>query len=1099
MAATVTPSSLSAPIQTTLTRLRQLNTQNIQAKWQLCRQDIETTSLPPHQPDGPTQWPTATLNDREHIAWERGLNVLWLYQAITVPSDFFGYPLTGLTLRLALTWWAEDAQIYVDGAPAQSGDLFECFTRLCLSDQVTPGQVFHVAIRLVSPGHDDGALVRSQLIYELPATNPTAEPSFVADEIEVLATLEPNSQEAIEHAITTLEWETLTRRPAQLQPETDALSLWQGLFHDPTTASHQAIPATVHPFQQSLSRFRRELKPFSQKIKARSIQCIGHAHLDMAWLWPIADTWEAAERTFKSVLSLQEDFPELTYTHSSPALFEWLEQNRPELFKKIQTKVAEGSWSIDAGLWIEPEFNIISGEAIARHILYGQRYCQAKFGTISKVAWLPDSFGFCWQLPQLLTQGGIETFATLKLSWNDTTEFPHQLFWWQSPDGSRILSLMLPPIGTDIAPVQMAKHAAKWESSTNLSDSIWLPGLGDHGGGPTRDMLEKQQRWEKSPFFPTLSFTTPDTYIKELPLSHQNSLGTEQHRSSLRNQTDPTKQTHLPTWNNELYLELHRGCYTTHADQKKSNRQCEDLLYQAEVFASIAQLTVDQPYPKSDIDTAWKALLFNQFHDILPGTSIPEVFVEANQHWQQVQKIGQRVLHESLSAISKSIPFSQPPHPEATPIIVFNSLSWPCTATVSIQQPKADNNTWLICDTQQQNVPSQITSPGQDSQPNILFSATNIPAVGYKCFWIYPEAKQTISLEPPASPYTLENRFIRATIDPQNGLLISLIEKSTQTESIRNHANQLQAFRDESGYWDAWNIASDYTQHPLPSPKLCSIQLVETGPIRQRIRVDYRFNQSTIRQDYVLDHNSPTLKVENLINWQETKTLLKVNFPTTTSANQATYEIPFGAITRTTNPQTTAEKAQWEVAALRWADIGNSTFGVSILTSAKHGFDTGPNHIRLTLLKSPIWPDPSSDRGIHQFTYAIYPHPNNWQTARTAQIARELNIPPIIHHPSSVSSKSINYSEQQSFLQIHNPNLILSAFKLAEERDQEFVLRCYETHGATTKIKTTNTLPITGLSENKATSINILEQPVETRSSSIIQPWKIVSYRIQKQ
>ena len=367
----------------------------------------------------------------------------------SIPDNLYGYPLSGLTLRLALTWWADDAQIYVDGNLVQSGDLFECFTRICLSEQATPGQTIQVAIRLVSPGHDDGALVRSHLTYELPSQYPTPEPSFVADELTVLATLEPDSQEEIEEAIAQLDWDGLRSPYAneELNNPDSAQQIWETLASQP-----QLIPAVIHPFQQSLSALRRKLLPFSSKLKERKIQCVGHAHLDMAWLWPIADTWDAAERTFKSVLNLQKDFPELTYTHSSPALFEWIENNKPDLFQQIQHKVSEGSWSIDAGLWIEPEFNIISGESIARQILYGQRYCQEKFGKISKVAWLPDSFGFCWQLPQLLTQGGIETFATLKLSWNDTTEFPHKLFWWQSPDGSRILSIMLPPIGSDIDP-----------------------------------------------------------------------------------------------------------------------------------------------------------------------------------------------------------------------------------------------------------------------------------------------------------------------------------------------------------------------------------------------------------------------------------------------------------------------------------------------------------------------------------------------------------------------------------------------------------------------------------------------------------------------
>ncbi len=1098
MVSSVPTSSISATLEKALDRLRLLNTQDIQDSWQINTQDVAHTDIfDDHATAGeptlsPQLWTKATQNDRQHIAWQKGLQVQWFYQKISVPSDFDGYPLTGLCLRIALTWWAEDAQIYVDGHLVQSGDLFECFTRICLSEEVSPHQSFSIAIRLVSPGHDDGALVRSHLIYELPSTHLTPEPSFVADELTVLATLEPHSQQQIENELTQLDWASLQKVQSiqgQSAKNSDPdLNLWQTLSTQPGL-----IPAAIHPFQQSLSQLRRNLNAFGPQLKARTIQCVGHAHLDMAWLWPISDTWRAAERTFKSILKLQQDFPELTYTHSSPALFEWIEHNRPELFAQIQQKVAEGSWSIDAGLWIEPELNIVSGEAIARHILYAQQYCQEKFGSISKVAWLPDSFGFCWQLPQLLTQGGIDTFATLKLSWNDTTEFPHQLFWWQSPNGSRILSIMLPPIGTDIDPVKMANHAAKWEAKTHIPNSLWLPGMGDHGGGPTRDMLEKARRWQRSPFFPTINFTSPDKYLKSLPLSTPS-------------QTNTIES--LPTWNNELYLELHRGCYTTHADQKQSNRQCEELLYQAEVFATVAQLAVNRPYPKTELDTAWKNLLFNQFHDILPGTSIPEVFVEADRNWLQVQEIGQRVLEESISAIASSIAVPPPPHPKAKSIIVFNSLSWPRTVVVNVQRPTSNPSlNWIICDTNQQQVPHQNISI-EIAQTHLLFSATDIPAVGYQCFWLLPDAENSFSLnshsqtnhiELPTAEHILENSFIRAAIDPNSGQLISLIEKSTDTELLTAPANQLQAFRDEGGYWDAWNIASDYVKYPLTSPKLRSIQIMEAGPVRQRLQVIYQLNKSTIEQNYSLNKDSPVLTVENNIDWKETQTLLKVNFPTGLSADHAAYEMPFGAITRTTHPQTDTDKAKWEVPALRWANIENDTLGLSILTQAKHGFDASPHHLRLTLLKSPLWPDPSSDQGLHHFTYAIYPHADSWQIAHTVRLARELNVPPIVHQPSSLPSENLQTQAQgqRSFIQIHNQNLILSALKLAENSATDFVLRCYETHGKAAQVEATTTLNITGITESNSQRVDILESPKDTDSQTSIQPWEIASYRVQ--
>jgi len=1063
---------LSQSLCTELTRLRQLNTLEIQSNWQIRTQECDLSDIF-KSADKPAQltWPIAELNARQHIAWPRGFNIIWLYQSIIVPSNIKGYPLTGLILRIALTWWAEDAQIYIDGQHAQSGDLFECFTRLCLCEHATPGQTFEIAIRLVSPGHDEGALVRSQLIYELLSTQPTPEPSFIADELHVLATLEPTTQQHIQSALTQLDWQSLTAQSAS--PNAD--ELWENL-----STPSSLPPATIHPFQQSLSQLRRSLKPFSKQLKQHSISCIGHAHLDMAWLWPIKDTWDAAERTFKSILNLQKDFPELTYTHSSPALFEWIEQNRPELFSQIQQKVKEGSWSIDAGLWIEPEFNIISGESIARQILYGQRYCQEKFGEISTIAWLPDSFGFCWQLPQLLTKGGISTFATLKLRWNDTTDFPHSLFWWESPDGSRIRSLMLPAIGTDIDPTKMADYACEWENRTHIPDTLWLPGMGDHGGGPTRDMLEKSKRWEKSPFFPNLSFTTAETYINGLNQT-----------TEISNKPEHS----LPVWTDELYLELHRGCYTSHADQKHANRRCEDLLYQAEVFATIAQITADQPYPKSQLETAWKKLLFNQFHDILPGTSIPEVFVETDREWQQVENISQQVLEESLSAIASQIPLPTPPHPNAKPILIFNPLSWPTTSLIELTPPHSINpESCQICDATNQIIPHQLST---ETSNKLFLLAKDLPAVGYKLFWISPCINQTNS-NPPKKEYILENKHLKAIIDPKTGQIKSLVHKQTNKETFLISGNQLQTFQDKGQYWDAWNIDPDYQDKPLPSPTLKSIQWLENGPVYQKIRTHFSFQNSTITQDYILDKDTPFLKIATHILWKESQVLLKANFPLTITAKTATYEIPFGAISRTTKPQTKAEKAKWEVPALRWADLSqlntNRPFGVSILTDCKHGFDASPTHLRLTLLKSPTWPDPTSDRGEHKFTYAIYPHTDRWQTAKTVNHARELNICPLVHSPQPNPLKPKEKNHTHSFLELQNHNVILSAFKPSENNPNEFVIRCYESSGENTTFNIRNAL---NFSQTHSSKEDLLEQSIPNDNTKDMCGWEIATYRLK--
>ncbi|MEM9267003.1 MAG: alpha-mannosidase [Cyanobacteria bacterium P01_F01_bin.13] len=1029
-------------------QLRTYSQQNVQAQWHGLYEDAGG-SLAAAMEQG-AEWGIKQLNQRQHIAWQCG-RVLWLYQRLTVPGTLNDYPLKGLILRLSMAWWAEDAQVYVNGDFVQAGDLFDFFIRLCLGKAVMPEQSFDVVLRLASPKHDAGALVRSHLIYEAPNNTLSPEPGFVADELQVLQyylkTLAPEKLPAVE-ALITQEWHSSS-----------------GDLH------------------QRLARLRQCLLPYGDWVKQRQIYCVGHAHLDLAWLWPVADTWRAAERTFESVLALQQDFPELTYSHSSPALFAWLEVHRPELFARIQRQVAAGRWSIDAGLWVEPELNIVSGEAIARQILYGQQYCQAKFGNRSAIAWLPDTFGFCSQLPQLLKLGGVEVFATQKLRWNDTTQFPHELFRWQAPDGSEVLGWTLPPIGTDFDPVQMAEYAVQWEKKTTSPHVCWLPGVGDHGGGPTRDMVMKARRWQESPFFPQVKFSTPREFLATVMGNREWGMGQwvgwalPTATSKINNgQPDDPSLNKLPVWNDELYLELHRGCYTAHSDQKQQNRRGEDLLYQAEVWATVAQLIAGQPYPQETLEAAWKGLLFNQFHDILPGSSIPEVFEDANQQWSTVHALGQEVLESSLAALSAQVAGSE----RGQSLLVFNAHSWSRTDVVDVALPPGQ---WKIldCETQQcvehvvSNAHNPLDKDGQKDRYFLSFIACDVPAVGYRRYALVTDL---LDIAAPTtantSEFVLENEYLRAVISPETGEIISCIHRSTGREILRAAANQLQCFEDSGQYWDAWNIAPDYAEKPCEPARLLAMEWISQAPIRQRLRVTRQLNQSIIVQDYVLESQSPFLKVETWVDWQETQVVLKVNFPMTVEADYATYEVPFGAIERPTKPITDHDQAKWEVPALRWADLSDREFGLSILTDCKHGFDAKPDELRLTLLKAPLWPDPGCDRGRHHFTYALYPHSGNWQTARTPHHAQGFNIPFRAYIPrcDELSAGPL----RRSFLQLEPEHAMLSALKPSETDPNCFIARYYDAYGMGSQSAAPAISNTLGLATGNP--LNLLEEPM---------------------
>ncbi|WP_414575113.1 alpha-mannosidase [Anabaena sp. CCY 9402-a] len=1028
---------------------------NSQSTWLYQESDRDITNF---FPSNLSDWQPVELNAKGNITWTGGQKVLWLAQKFLVPQNLHGYPLGGLALRLSLLWWADSAKIYVNGELVLEGDLFDCTPRVLLSPEVTPGEEFTVALRLVSPGHCDGALVRSLLIYESTDYN-HPDPGLIADELAILQLyLEQSAPEKLDTLAS-----IINQFPAHT-PET-LITLRQHL---------------IKHLHTSASEFK--------------IYLLGHAHLDLAWLWPVSETWNATQNTFESVLKLQQDFPELIFCHSTPSLYAWVEAHRPDLFKTIQQKVADGVWEVVGGFWVEPDLNLIAGESIVRQLLYGQRYAQEKFGKLMTVVWLPDTFGFCATLPQFLANAGIEYFVTQKLRWNDTNKFDYGAFWWRSPDGSQIFSYMSAPIGEGIDPIKMAAYSLEWQAQTNLTASLWLPGVGDHGGGPTRDMLETAQRWQDSPFFPDLEFTTSEKYLREIEAGGrgQGAGGREQgagsreiRETSIFDSQFPIPNSQFPIWDDELYLEFHRGCYTTHADQKLWNRSSENLLYQAELFATFAKVICDVEYPQAEIEAAWKLVLFNQFHDILPGSSITQVYTDALPEWEQVQQTGTKILKESLEAIASHFTPSEPPNPDSLPIFVFNSLNWQRSEVVSVTLPTT-NQQWQVYDTTGNLLTSQLSETS-----SLLFLATEIPPVGYRLFWLSPTSSTSPKFPTPPE-FILENEYLRVVIDPDTGDLSSVFDKTNQREILNGAGNQLQGFKDSGQYWDAWNIDPNYTQHPLPATHLKSIEWLEQGLVQTRLRVVRQLGDSEFCQDYILQAGSPLLKIASRVNWQENQVLVKAAFPLNVTTDFATYEIPCGVIRRPTKPETPQEKAKWEVPALRWADLTETTnegiYGVSLLNDCKYGYDVQPQQLRLTLLRSPNWPDSQADRGLHEFTYALYPHAGSWESSQTVRRGYELNIPlQVILNPTPHAPHP--NQDKLSFLNLSAENLVLMAVKPAEDEPDKIIIRCYESQGATAELSLQSDLGLT-LGEQ----VDLLERP--TQKLSLVTPWKIASFRV---
>ncbi|MEG4638734.1 alpha-mannosidase, partial [Microcoleus sp. Aus8_D4] len=586
----------------------------------------------------------------------------------------------------------------------------------------------------------------------------------------------------------------------------------------------------------------------------------------------------------------------------------------------------------------------------------------------------------------------------------------------------------------------------------------------------------------------------------------------------------------LPIWKDELYLEFHRGCYTTRADQKRQNRRCEDLLYQAELLCSIATICTAAVYPKSELESAWKQVLFNQFHDILPGSAIAQVYTDANLAFAEVDRTCRQILLQSLDAIATQISLPNPPQPDAQPIFVFNPLNWSRSQVVAVTLPDSPDVAWQIYDFSGQRLISQIvTGDRLPPQSTLLFSANHVPAIGYRVFWLCREDTQTVD-RPSASSTTekqtdlskltygiaqkntpcqethfaaqeivLENELILAKIDAATGNLSSIWDKINHREVLNAAGgNQLQAFQDSGQYWDAWNIDPNYQKHPLPAPILKQIYWIERGEVWQSLRVVLQIGKSEFRQDYIVEVGSPLLKIKTVVDWQETHVLVKTAFGLNVAADFATCEIPGGAIARTTKPQTPAEKAKWEVPILRWTDISNDGFGVSLLNDCKYGCDIQPNQIRLTLLRSSTWPDEQADVGVSEFTYAVYPHAGNWQDANTVRHGYELNLPLLVKVlPQLQQKRDRTLPAVGKLLDLSAENLVLIAFKQSEDDANVWILRCCESEGKQSVLALDSDLGLEILE-----SVDLLERPANLseklpQSGSFkIEPWKIASFAV---
>jgi alpha-mannosidase len=806
-----------------------------------------------------------------------------------------------------------------------------------------------------------------------------------------------------------------------------------------TGAPKKAADAVKRSYQLS-----EPLKAFAKEFK---VYLIGNAHIDIAWLWRMKETVMVARNTYDTVLKNMDEYPELRYAQSQALTYRWMEKQYPEIFAGIERKVKQGQWEIVGGMWVEPDCNLISGESWVRQLLYGKRYFKKKFGLDIDTGWNPDSFGYNWNMPQIYSKSGIKRFITQKIWWNDTTVFPHFIFWWRGVDDTRLLTYF-PPVGytSRVKMPQDVVNITRYEATTGYKKTLILYGIGDHGGGPNREILNRVRNYKTLHIAPEFIHSPSIDFLRNMNGDLQND---------------------IPVWKDELYLEYHRGTYTTQASVKKNNRRCESLLSSAEKTASIVYLMENmkkKSYPAKELEKAWKVVLTNQFHDILPGSSINPVYHDAREDYKKTKKKIKNIIAGSLETIAAKIDTS---NVQGEPLVIFNPLSWKRTDVVSLELDLPKNHTVKIFDANGNEVPVEQEWKKDKREIKLTFIAAGIPAIGHAVFSIAvsqgkpPKDKKTASQD--SGFIRLENRFFKVTVNKKSGNIASIHDKRLNVEWVAKgkEANVLQVYEDRPENWDAWNIG--YTGRMWELNEAGSVELVEDSPVRQVVKVEKsflglaksryspteEFPSSFFEQRIILYRDLDRIDIETEADWWEEHMFLKAAFPVRIESDYATYEIPFASIKRTTKSETLWEKARFEVPALRWGDLSNQKYGISLLNDSKYGYDIHGNTIKISLLRAPTWPDPMADRGGHSFTYSLYPHAGAVTDGGTVQRARELNNPLLViktgKHAGSLPTV-------YSFFSVESPSVILDGIKKTEDGDG-IILRLYESAGKETQAK----------------------------------------------
>jgi len=795
-------------------------------------------------------------------------------------------------------------------------------------------------------------------------------------------------------------------------------------------------------------------------LTGQRLTAVGHAHLDLAWLWPWSETVRKCGRSFSNVLRLMDDYPSFTFMQSQPHLYDWIRNRYPDQYEAIDERIEAGQWLPEGALWVESDINNAGAEALSRQYLLGKRHFREEFGVDPEITFIPDVFGYSAGLPGIARAADCPYFLTQKMSWSQTNDFPHNTFRWEGIDGSEVLA-HFPPVDTynGKMTVEEATRSVYNDSQNDVvDDRAYLVGYGDGGGGPTREMVERGEVIDD---------------VEALPDVEWGSL------AGLFDRLEDDWEEY-PRWAGELYLEIHRATLTTQGQTKRNNRKGEHALTEAELWSSLALARDGDSYPHDELTRAWKVLLFNQFHDILPGSSVTDVYADADRDYREVFDAASTAREDALSTLVG-------PTDRSERVCLTNPLSWsqaPTVATsaddvaadgtdlVAVPDDGAEADATVAAGgveadggaTAERARPVQRTTGGIDDdvpegEDALLVDGPDVPAFG--------AASVTVAEAGDESP---ENPFEVSTDRVSNGVVtvafdddgtVSVTDEAAGREVLETPGNRLMLYRDHPRQWDAWDFEEDAyaVGDRLPAPET---EVVETGPVRATVRQTRTFGDSELRQDVSLYRDEKRVEFRTTVDWREEEKLLKAHFPAAVSASSATYDTHFGHHERATHDNTSWDQARFEEPGGQWVDVSETGYGVALLNDCKYGVNVDGTDVSLSLLRAPNDPDPEADRGVHEFTYALLPHEDGPVEAGVNRAAAELNA----------TTRALPVAEPVSLspVEVADESVVVEAVKRAEDRDDELVFRLYESAGRQTTATVDVDLPVAS-----ATETNLIE------------------------